>query len=100
MLAAAVDDDLPRLVLDAVIALELVGDRLAKLRDAAARRVLGEAVGQRLRGSVLDVLRCVEVRLTGAKPMTSSPWARNSLALAEMASVSDGTSEAARLEIG
>ena len=67
VLAAAVDDDLPRLVLDAVIALELVGDRLAKLRDAAARRVLGEAVGQRLRGSVLDVLRCVEVRLTGAE---------------------------------
>jgi len=67
MFAAAVDDDLAWLVLDAVVALELVGDSLAQFRDAAARRVLGEAVGQRLRGGVLDVLRRVEVRLTGAE---------------------------------
>ena len=67
MLAAAVYDDLVRLVLDAVVAMELVGDRLAQFRDTAAGRVFGEAVGQRLRGGVLNVLRRVEVRLTGAE---------------------------------
>ena len=87
------------LVLDAVVALELVGDSLAQFGDAATWRVLGEAVGQRLRGGIFNVLRRVEVRLTGAKADDVLRLrARSSLALAEMASVSEGASDTARLE--
>ena len=67
VLAAAGDDDLRRLVVEAVLALELVGDGLAQLGDAAAGRVFGEAGGERGSGGVLDVLGGVEVRFAGAK---------------------------------
>src|SRR5207247_11475631 len=67
MFAAAGDNDLRRFVGQPVLALELVGDGLAKFGDAAARRVFGEAVGERLDGGVFDVLRRVKVRLACAE---------------------------------
>jgi hypothetical protein len=96
MLAAAGDDDLRRLVGEAVLAQKFGGDGLAQFRDAAAGRVFGEPGGERLGGGVLDVLRRVKSGSPAPKPTTSSPAAFMALALASMASVSDGDSDAAR----
>ncbi len=63
MFAAAGDDDLRRLVSQAVLPLEFVGDRLAQFGDAGGGSVFGEAVGQRLGAGIFDMLRRVEVRL-------------------------------------
>ena len=68
MLAAARNDDLRRLVSEAVLAFEFVGDGLAQFRDAAAGRVFGEPGGERLGGGVLDELRRVEIRFARAEP--------------------------------
>ena len=67
LLAAAGDQDLVRLVLEAVVALELGDDGLLELRRAVHRRVLGEAVVDGRDGGLLDVIRGVEVRLPGAR---------------------------------
>ena len=67
MFAAARDDDLRRLVGEAVLALEFGGDGLAQFGNAAAGRVFGEPGGERLGGGVLDVLRRVEIRFARAE---------------------------------
>ena len=67
MFAAAGDDDLTWLVGEAVIAREFIGDGLAQFRNAARGRVFGETIGECFGAGVFDVLRRVEVRLTGAE---------------------------------
>ncbi len=68
MLAATTDDDLARLVGQAVLALELVGDGLAQFGDAAARGVFGEPGLERLDRGILDVLRSIKIRFARAEP--------------------------------
>ena len=68
MLAAAGNDDLRGLVTQTVFALELVGNGLAQLRDAAGGSVLGKPVVERLDGRIFDVFRRIEVRFAGAEP--------------------------------
>jgi len=72
--------DLRRLVSETFSAFELVGDGLAQFRDATGRRVFCEPGGERLGGSILDELRRVKIRFTGAKAdniprlLLSWPW--------------------------
>src|SRR5262249_29656200 len=62
--AAGADDDLARLVIEAVLALELAGDRGLEFRNAVDRGVLRRlAAFDRLDRGALDVLRRVEIRL-------------------------------------
>ena len=59
LFAAAGDADLVGRVVEIVVALQLAHDRLAQLWDAGGGRVFGLALGHRLGGRVLDVLRLV-----------------------------------------
>ena len=69
LLAAGRDDDLVRLVVEVVLALELADDRLLELRQALDRGVLRRpAALDRLDRRLLDVVRRVEVGLAGAEP--------------------------------
>ncbi len=65
--AAAGNDDLAGRVGEAILALELVGDGLAKLRDAAGGCVLGEASVQGIDSGLLDVIGGVEVGFARAE---------------------------------
>ena len=67
LLAAGADRHLGGLVGEAVLARELGADRLLQGRRAVDRGVLGVAVADRLDRRFLDVVRRVEVRLTGAE---------------------------------
>ena len=69
LLAAGADDDLARLVVEPVLALELARDRGLEFGNAVDRGVLrGLAALDRLDRRLLDVVRRVEVRLAGAEP--------------------------------
>ena len=63
LLAAGRDDRLGRLVVEAVLALELLGDRLAQGNDAGDRRVFGFAAADGGDGRLLDMVGRVEIRL-------------------------------------
>ncbi len=63
LLAAGPDDDLRGLVVEAVLALELAGDRLAQGHDAGDRGVLGLAAADGRDGGFLDVVGGVEIGL-------------------------------------
>ena len=63
LLAAGRDDRLGRLVVEAVLALELLGDRLAQGNDAGDRRVLGLAAADGGDRRLLDMVGRVEIRL-------------------------------------
>jgi hypothetical protein len=67
LLAAGGHDGLRRLVVEAVLALELAGDGLAQGHDAGDRRVLGLAPADRRDGGFLDVVGGVEIRLADGK---------------------------------
>ena len=67
MFPAARDDDLRWLVSQSVLAQKFGSDGFAQFRDAAARRVFREPIGQRFRGGILDVLRRVEIRFARAE---------------------------------
>src|SRR5204862_2362921 len=68
LLAAARDEDLLLLVVEAVLARELGDDRLLQRWRSARRGVLGEPLVDGRDGRVLDELRRVEVRLSGPQP--------------------------------
>ena len=69
LLAAGADDDLRRLVVELVLALELARDRGLQLGNAVDGGVLRRlAVADRLDGRFFDVVGRVEIRLAGAKP--------------------------------
>ena len=69
LLAAGADDDLRRLVVEAVLALELARDRGLQLGDAVDRGVLAVLpLADRLDRGFLDVVGRVEVGLAGAEP--------------------------------
>jgi hypothetical protein len=55
------------LYIQSVVPLELVDHGLLELGGAVHRGVLGEAGVNRGDGRVLDVIGCVEIRLTGAE---------------------------------
>ena len=57
------DDRLARLVVEAVLALELGGDRFAQRRDAEHRRIFGFAALDRRDRRLLDVVGRVEIGL-------------------------------------
>lgn len=65
--AAAGDDDLARLIGEAIVALEFVSDGLAEFGNAAAGGVLGEAVIDGFDGGVLDVLGGIEIGFARAE---------------------------------
>jgi hypothetical protein len=66
LLAAGAHDDLARLVVQAVLALELADDRRLELRDAVDRGVLRRLSAlDRIDRSALDVVGGIEVRLPG-----------------------------------
>ena len=67
MLAAATDDNLRRRIAQPVLLPKLGRNRLAQFPHAAAGRILRKAIGQRLGRRLLDMLRSVKVRLSGAK---------------------------------
>ncbi len=67
LFAAARHQDLVGRIVQAVVALELVDDRLFQAGRAVHRRVFGLAVGDRLARGLLDVLRGIEVRLAGTQ---------------------------------
>jgi hypothetical protein len=67
LLAAAADGNLGRLVGEAILALEFLGDRPLELGDAVDGRIFGLAALNRLDRRLLDVVRRVEVGLAGAK---------------------------------
>src|SRR5581483_10142657 len=67
VLSAARNNYLRRLVAEAVLALELVRDRLPQFGNAARRRVFGETVRERFGAGVLDVLRSIEIRFARAE---------------------------------
>ena len=67
LLAAGADGDLLGLVVQAVVALELLDDRRLQLGRAVDRRVLGLAALDGGDGRLLDVVRGVEIRLAGAQ---------------------------------
>ena len=67
LLAAGADRHLARLVLEAVLALELGDDGRLQLRNAVDVGVLGLALAQRLDGRLLDVVGRVEVGLAGGQ---------------------------------
>jgi hypothetical protein len=67
VLAAGADDGLARLVVEAVLPLELGGDRLPEGNDAGHGRVLGLAAPYGGDRRLLDVLRRVEIRLPDGK---------------------------------
>ncbi len=67
LLAASADDDLVRLVGQAVLARELVDDGFLELRNAADIGVLGLAGLDRVDRRQLDVGGRIEVRLAGAE---------------------------------
>ena len=67
VLGAARDQDVRRLVVEAVVALELAADGGPQLRHAADLGVLRVALPHRLDRRVLDPLGRVEVRLTRAE---------------------------------
>src|SRR5262249_60201026 len=64
LLAASADDDLTRLVVEAVLALELARDGGFEFWNTVDRGVLRRlAAFDRLNGSAFDILRRIEVRL-------------------------------------
>ncbi len=63
LLAAGSDDGLARLVVEAVLTLELGGDRFAQRRDAQHRRIFGFPALNRGDRRLLDVVRRVEIGL-------------------------------------
>ena len=63
VLAAGADDGLRDLVVEPVLALELLDDRFAQRVDAGDRRVLGLAAADRIDRRLLDVVGRVEIRL-------------------------------------
>jgi len=65
VLAADVNDDLLGRVLQAVLRLQLLGDRSPQLRDAGGRRVLRLALLQGLDRRLFDVVRRIEIGLSG-----------------------------------
>jgi len=67
LLAAGADDDLVRLVRQAVLALELGDDRRLQLGNAVDRGILGLAGLDRMDRRELDVGGRVEIRLAGAE---------------------------------
>ena len=67
MLAAGADDRLRRLVVEAVLALEFLGDRFAQRRDAGNRRIFRLAALDRFDRGLLDIVRRVEIGLAGLK---------------------------------
>jgi hypothetical protein len=67
VLGPAGDGHLVERVLQAVVALELLADRGAQLRDAADLGVLGLAVLERAHRRVLDPAGRVEVGLPGSE---------------------------------
>ena len=67
LLAAAADDHLLRLVVEVIVALELVADRLAQLQRAGDGRVFRLARVDRGLCRRLDIVRRIEIRLAGAE---------------------------------
>jgi hypothetical protein len=67
LLGAAGHQHLVGLVLDLVVAAELLADGLAQLEDALDGRVLGAPGADGLDRRGLDVLRRIEIRLAGAE---------------------------------
>jgi hypothetical protein len=67
LLAASADADFVDRVVDAVLALELLGDRRLELWDAVDRGVFGLALADRADRGFLDVVGGVEIGLAGAE---------------------------------
>jgi len=67
VLGAAVDADLGRVVLEAVIDEQLGGEGFTKFEEAAALGVAGFAFGQGLDGSLDDVFRGIKIWFASAK---------------------------------
>jgi len=67
LLAAAGDQDLFGGIVQAVVALELGDDGLLQRGGATHRGVLGETLVDGRDGGILDVLRCIEIRLAGSQ---------------------------------
>ena len=67
MFAAAVYNDLCRVVFEIIVGGELVGNCLAQFRCATGRRVFGESICQSLYCCILNVLWRVKVRFAGSK---------------------------------
>ena len=88
LLGAVADNDLVRLVIDAIVLGELLADRRAQLGDAGARGVFGETFLQRLDRRFFDVLRCVEVGFARPEPADVDALGAHGLGLAV-----DGESE-------
>ena len=91
LLAAGADDDLARLVVEAVLALELARDRRLELRNAVDRGVFGRlAALDRLDRGALDVSGVSKSGSPAPSPMTSRPAALSARALSVTAMVADG----------
>jgi len=96
MLASATHHDLIALVLEVVVALELLYDGILERIDTADGRVLGEAVHNGVDGSPLDVCGRVKVGLARTKAHNVQALALRAFSLAAIARVADGFRETAR----
>ena len=67
MLGPTGDDDLGRLVIQAVVGLQLFGNGGAEFWNAGGRSVFGEAGVQGAHGGGFDVFRGVEIGFTGTE---------------------------------
>lgn len=68
LLGATGDQDLLGRVVQCVVTLEFLDDRLLQAGRAVDGRILGEAALDRVHRRRLDVFRGVEIRLSGAQP--------------------------------
>src|SRR4029077_10292521 len=69
LLAAGANGDLARLVVEAVLTLELFDDRILEFGDAVDGRVIWRlAALDRLDRGLLDVVRGIEIGFAGAEP--------------------------------
>lgn len=90
LLAAGADDRLLPGIVEAVLALELGGDRLAQLGNAGNRGILRFAAVDRVDGGRLDIIRRIEIRLTRAEADDVTSFAFSSRAFWETAMVAEG----------
>ena len=82
LLGAVTDNDFARLVIEVIIALELLADGGAQFGGSGTGSVLGESGIQGLNRGSLDMLRCIKIGLAGTKTVDVNSLGTQGLGLA------------------